>query len=500
MIVKSVWTTLASTGAVSVALAATLTFNGALSRAGTSGHESRINADHDASAASDTTRNTMLAHDGDTLAARVSLAEAADVGVVVIDAGHGGHDLGCQGTEHGALEKVIALEMALGLAERLRERHPDVQVVLTRERDVFVPLHERARVANRAQADLLISLHCNALPSAPKIRGSETYVMGLHTAQHNLDVAKRENAAIHLEADGHGDHYDFDPDSPAGHITLSMFQHASLEQSMQLASGIEDALGAREGHRSRGVKQAGFLVLKETAMPSVLVETGYLTNPTEEAYLNGHDGQVATVEALYRGVETYMQNRRLQLREGRPVLAAYAAAPELLASAAPGPPADYVPAPGSPPTEPQLLLTTISEPGRALEAHVASPMPAPDREPSPSRPVVVAPAANSTPEPTPVEDHADAGLQVFVQLLASAKTLATSGSEWTRLGQPIRVRREGDYLKYQAGPFATVPEAEAFKRAARAGDFPDAFTIGYREGVKLTRRELQGMGTGHVAP
>ena len=223
-------------------------------------------------------------------------------------------------------------------------------------------------------------------------------------------------------------------------------------------------------------------------MPSVLVETGYLTNPDEEAYLNGRDGQAATVEALYRGVETYMRDRRRELRAGRPVLATQTSSLDLQASATPLPPADYVPAPGAAPTEPQLRLTTISEPDRTLEAHVADATPAEDYGTLPAVPPSTAktPSATGEAAPKPV-----AGTTIYVQLSASAKTLDTSRGKWARLGQSIRAHREGDYYKYQAGPFATVAEAERVKRAVRKGDFPDAFTIGYRNGVKLTAAEMR---------
>lgn len=357
------------------------------------------------------------------------------VTTIVIDAGHGGHDAGCSGKAHGAREKTIALQLALGLGDQIQRSYPDLKVIYTRDRDVFVPLHERAAIANRAQADLFISIHCNAMPSSSKVAGSETYVMGLHTAQHNLDVAKRENAAIRLERDTE-QHYDFDPDSPTGHIILSMFQHAFLEQSMVLAASIEDQLAERNGHRSRGVKQAGFLVLKETAMPSVLVETGYLTNATEEAYLNSSAGQAETVQSLFEGVESYMQRRRSSGSEVQPLLASL----------------------------------QISEPSNALLAGMTEP----------AGPLVA-----------PVGKTDAGGVAFYVQLAASSRQLETSGPKWSRLGSPVRYVREGDFYKYQAGPFATRAEAMAVHDAARLGDFPGAFLTAYRFDEKLSAEELR---------
>ncbi len=361
---------------------------------------------------------------------------------IVIDAGHGGHDGGCSGSVHGAREKVIALQLALGLGNRLREVYPDMKVILTRDRDVFVPLHERAAVANDAQADLFISIHCNAMPRGSSVHGSETYVMGLHTAQHNLDVAKRENAAIRLEKQA-DQHYDFDPDSPAGHIILSMFQHAFLEQSMVLAANIEDQLAARGGHHSRGVKQAGFLVLKETAMPSVLVETGYLTNASEEAYLKSDSGQAETVESLYGGVARYLRQRGGQEGASRPVLASLKTSTEVRKVQT---------------TDELQHLGALSEPGSPLVA--------------------------------PVGDTDAGGVAFYIQLAAAKAPLTTMGANYTKLGSPIRYVKEGELLKYQAGPFPTREAAMRAQRTARANGFSGAFLTAYRYEHKLTPAEL----------
>lgn len=222
---------------------------------------------------------------------------------VVIDAGHGGHDPGCHGAS--AHEKHVTLAIAKKLGENLRQRFPDIKVVLTRETDVFIPLYERAEIANKNSADLFISIHCNAMPGNNSgTYGTETYVMGLHTAQYNLEVAKRENAAILLE-DNYEKNYDYNPNSPEGHIMISMFQNAYLKQSLQFAELVENKLNLQAKRRSRGVKQAGFVVLKATAMPSVLVEVGFLTNPSEEQFLNGQYGQDQVAGAMLEAFTVY---------------------------------------------------------------------------------------------------------------------------------------------------------------------------------------------------
>lgn len=224
---------------------------------------------------------------------------------VVIDPGHGGHDPGCSGK--GSQEKKIALKISLQLAELIRKNHPDIQVILTRSQDIFVPLHERAAIANRNNADLFISIHCNYFPASKNTYGSETYVMGLHTAQHNLEVAKRENAAIFLE-ENYEKNYDYDPNSPEGHILLSVFQNAYLEQSITFANFVENHFTKKE-RRSRGVKQAGFMVLKETTMPSVLVETGYLSHHGEDQFLNSDKGQQVIAVSIATAFKEYYNLR-----------------------------------------------------------------------------------------------------------------------------------------------------------------------------------------------
>lgn len=220
---------------------------------------------------------------------------------IVIDAGHGGKDPGCHGKVSN--EADVALSTALELGRIIKENIPGVKVIYTRDSDHFVELHDRAAIANKNKADLFISLHCNSGPTS--IAGTETFTMGLHTAEANLEVAKRENAVI-LKEDNYKSKYDgFDPTSPQGHILFSLYQNAFIDNSIKLASNIEKQFQVRLGRTSRGVKQAGLLVLWKTAMPSVLVEIGFLTNAKEEKYLNNKTNQVYIASGIYRAVKEY---------------------------------------------------------------------------------------------------------------------------------------------------------------------------------------------------
>jgi N-acetylmuramoyl-L-alanine amidase len=208
---------------------------------------------------------------------------------VVIDAGHGGKDSGCnQGTD--AEEKKIALKVALAVGKKIEENYPNIKVIYTRKSDVFIDLHERSAIANKNKADLFISIHCNANQNR-KAFGTETYAMGMHKTEENLLVAKRENSVIFKESD-HKNYYNgFDPNSPIAYIMLKNHQNAFINTSLNFAQKVQNQFKETAGRLSRGVHQAGFLVLWETAMPSVLIEIGFLTNENEEKYLKSEGGQ-----------------------------------------------------------------------------------------------------------------------------------------------------------------------------------------------------------------
>lgn len=221
---------------------------------------------------------------------------------IVIDAGHGGHDSGAVGKN--SYEKDIALKLALKVGDMIQSRYPDVEVLHTRTTDVFIPLFRRIQYANEQNADLFISIHCNFI-SNPKTRGTETFVMGLHRAGDNLEVAKRENASILLEQNYEANYDGYDPNSPEGHIMLSMYQNNYLDKSIEFAAAVEEQFGKLHVSKSRGVKQAGFAVLRRASMPAVLVEAGFLSNEMEEAFLLSEDGRGAVSESIVRAFDKY---------------------------------------------------------------------------------------------------------------------------------------------------------------------------------------------------
>lgn len=232
----------------------------------------------------------------------VNLPSKYEIKTVVIDAGHGGKDPGCLGSI--SKEKDVALSIALNFGKLIEKNFAKIKVVYTRSTDEFIELNERAAIANRHKADLFISIHCNANTS-PTAYGTETYLMGLHKSEGNLNVAKRENSVVLLE-DNYSKNYDgFDPNSPQSHIIFALYQNAFIDQSISLASKIEKQFRDKIGRSSNGVKQAGFLVLWKTSMPSILIETGFLTNKTEEKFMISKDGQEQLANAIFNAFNDY---------------------------------------------------------------------------------------------------------------------------------------------------------------------------------------------------
>ena len=223
--------------------------------------------------------------------------------VVVIDPGHGGKDFGASmGNAH---EKDIVLDVALKLGAKIKSGYPEIKVIYTRTKDVFIPLHERANIANKNKADLFISIHVNGTENSVA-KGTETFVLGQHRSKDNLEVAKKENSVILLEDDYNTTYEGFDPNSPESYIMFELVQDEYLDQSVMLASAVQEQF--RNAYREdRSVKQAGFLVLRQTAMPSILVELGFISHPKERNYMLSETGKTTLSGAIFNAFKEYKQ-------------------------------------------------------------------------------------------------------------------------------------------------------------------------------------------------
>lgn len=226
---------------------------------------------------------------------------------LVIDAGHGGKDPGAAGRK--SKEKNINLAVALELGRLVAKNCPDVKVVYTRKTDVFVELDERARIANKAKADLFISIHVNSTAARVGPQGTETYTLGMHRAADNLEVAKHENSVITLESNYEQRYEGFDPKSSESYIIFELMQDQNMEKSVRLARLIQQQMRSSAKRVDKGVFQAGFLVLRATSMPSALVELGYINNPTEEQYLTSKNGQAALARSIYNAFVQYKKTK-----------------------------------------------------------------------------------------------------------------------------------------------------------------------------------------------
>lgn len=452
-----------------------------------------------------------LPSDADTLVTpELSISRrkgASAIKTVVIDPGHGGHDPGCHGIN--TKEKHVCLSVGKYLAEAIEQNFPDVNVIMTRSTDVFIPLNERAAIATRNKADLFISIHCNAIPNANKTTGTETYVLGLHATEANLEVAKRENESILLEEDYEKNYDGYDPNSPEAHIILSMFQNAFLEQSLSFADKVQNHSNAVAKRRNRGVKQAGFLVLRHATMPSVLVETGFLTNSTEESFLHTKTGQKSMANALLLAFSDYKsemegsappsqlallddsgknaKDSTEELAESEPV-AMESAYVKPVKQENETPPTNIKPDKASLKTNPvEQRNDSKIESKPAFRPTVVEDNPAKKKaEPtsSPSKILVDNPVSESAPVPkTPIIQNAD--IQYRVQLAASPKQLDVNSGKWARVDYLIQVIEENGLYKYQVVNFATQEEANDAKTKLRALGFSDAFVVNYRNGIRI---------------
>jgi N-acetylmuramoyl-L-alanine amidase len=354
------------------------------------------------------------------------------VRVVVIDAGHGGSDPGCHGLKH--FEKDVALSITLKVGKYIEENIKDVKVVYTRKTDVFVPLNEIASHANKNNADLFICIHCNAAVNK-QVFGSETYVMGLHKTKGNLEVAKRENASILFEEDYKKKYEGFDPNSDEANIIFNMYQNAFLEQSLSYASKVQEEFRKNKNLTDKGVKQAGFLVLWKTSMPSVLIETGFLTNAEEEKYLGSQKGQDQIAFAIYKAFKNYKAE-----------VEGYDAGPEN-----------------------EIRPRISEEQVEAIEQHIHQ------QEKDTIKSVVNQPENK---------------ILFKIQIANSSKKIPPNSPKFASV-KNVEELVEDKTFKYLTGDFKTMEEAFEEQRRLRKQGFEDAFTVAFINGKKSSMKEAR---------
>lgn len=355
-------------------------------------------------------------------------AYAADTHfTVVIDAGHGGHDPGAVGRR--GKEKHINLSVALKLGRLIKQNCPDTKVVYTRDKDVFIPLHRRAEIANDAKADLFISIHTNSVASrSSKVSGTETYTLGLHRTEENLEVAKKENAVILIEDDYKQRYAGFNPNSAESYIIFEFLQDKNMAQSVNFATAVQRCF--RSANRTdKGVHQAGFLVLRATSMPSVLIELGYITNPTEESFLLSERGSSTLAQSIYRAFLNY--------KEGK---VSGSSLPMTVEDAAPSTETTDIPEAVATPTQSvtsQNNKTTVS------------------------------------------------GKPVFkIQILTSDRKLSPKSKLFKGLS-PVESYKENGIIKYTYGADTNYNNILRLKRSKVDSKFKDAFIIAFKDGVKM---------------
>lgn len=386
---------------------------------------------------------------------------------VVLDAGHGGHDNGCKGA--AAYEKHVALSIVLKLGKYIETNMPDVRVIYTRKTDVFVELNERAAIANRNKADLFISVHCNAAGSQSAY-GTETWVMGQHKTDANLLVAKRENAVILLEND-YKDKYDYDPNSPVSHIIFSVYQSAYMEQSIALAKMIEDQFSTRADRHSRGVKQAGFVVLYKTAMPSVLVESGFLTNRDEEKFLKSDRGQDLIASGIYRAFRQYKEQLELDQK------------PDILAEANPQPEPSNS-ATGEPVKNSQDTQSAKPEQITAQKGD-ADKLNSPVQKEPEKEIVKTEPVLKPVEQKTIKKVGEDNSIEFRIQFLASRNSIDPNKEPYRKIQNIHTETLSNGIHRYFSGRYSNPDEARNDLPGIKSAGFKDAFLVAYRNGVRL---------------
>ena len=414
---------------------------------------------------------------------------AEDQWIVVIDAGHGGKDPGAVGAK--GKEKHINLAVALKTGKYISDNMKDVKVVYTRDDDTFIGLAERAEVANKNKADIFISIHSNAI-SDKRFTGAETYVLGQSMDDANLQVAMKENAVITFEQDYQTKYEGYDPSSVESFIIFSLMQNTYLKQSTEFATLIQNQFRDRVGRKDRGVRQAGFVVLWRTTMPSVLVELGFMTNAEEEKFLMSEQGQDYLASAIYRAFRDYKQgiDSRSGIRNGNGVTAGQGVTTGKPDTSVTGNPVKPQTSGTENAGKPDASGTgDAGKPDTSGTGGARKPDTARTPETVRSRPAPDNPG-DTTPPAARTEPAAPAATdQTFfmVQFAAMPSGRELSQSHLKGIGTVTRIQ-DGERIKYAAGKYVLYDDALQYRRTL-TGRFPDAFVIAVRNGKIVPLRE-----------
>ncbi len=423
---------------------------------------------------------------------------AGQVKTVVIDAGHGGDKPGAVGRK--TQEKTLTLQMALKLGKLIEDNYKDVTIIYTRTTDVDITLADRARLANKAKADLFISIHCNSWTNSTPT-GVETYVMGLSQSKANMEVAKKENADILLEK-GYKDNSDyqgFDPNSPESYVMFAMYQNAYLDKSLDFAGFIQDQYKSAIKTINRGVKQAEIFVLYKTAMPAVLTEVGFISNPEEEQYMMSDEGQAAIVSSIFKAFATYKSNvegtkvpkdLKIELKGYKEKAKKEINTPVKTKPEEPAPTEPAKPAVEKVPEAPTADQPTTFVPSTA-QTNVEPPLPMDEPKEA------LAPVQDSAPQvevtpPTqnPAAEQQKRGVVYKVQFMTSGNALKENAREFKGITDYEYYLQRGTYC-YTTGSFATAQEAVRHQKAVRERGFTDAFVVAFLDGERISLQKAK---------
>jgi N-acetylmuramoyl-L-alanine amidase len=387
---------------------------------------------------------------------------------VVIDPGHGGLDPGAIGRK--SKEKDIVLDVALRTGRLIKQNLPDVNVIYTRSRDEFIELHRRAAIANQAGADLFISIHCNASKDY-RASGAETFVMGEHRTNANLEVAKLENASILLEENYSEEYGDFDPNSTAAYIALSLYQSENKNQSIRFAQNVQEEFTKRLGRKDRSVQQAGFLVLYRTTMPSVLVELGFITNPEEEAFMISEEGKNYLASAIYRAFRDYKQQfeRENATSVITRAMREEAVKAETTSTIASGP------QPWDSPSEPTKNVTQNNSDAKQNKTP-AAPAQATSQSPARNNPSSQQPSTKS--------------IIYKVQFATFPQDIPISDKRFKNIEKADKYFHNGLH-KYTSGSFSNYRDAVNHQSRMRKAGYADAFVVAFLNGQRISIHEAQ---------